>query len=66
LENGGFAAPLGCAVAAARYTLNTTYEEAAERYVLVAPNSRMEPRADLASVYRSLSQRYSELESHGV
>jgi len=63
IRNGDFAAPLGCAVAAARYALGLSYEEAVERYVQVEAGSLIEPRGDVAHVYRVLTERYKRLEA---
>jgi xylulokinase len=63
IRNGDFAAPFGCAVAAARSALGLSYEEAVERYVQVEAGSRMEPRGEAADVYRELTERYERLEA---
>jgi xylulokinase len=62
IEKGDFAAPLGCAIAAARHVLDVPYEDAADRFVEVQQGSRMEPDTSLTPVYRELQERYRTLE----
>lgn len=63
IRNGDYAAPFGCAVAAARYALGLSYEQALKRYIQVEEGSRMEPRDDVAEVYRELIERYERVEA---
>ncbi|MFO8062999.1 MAG: FGGY family carbohydrate kinase [Spirochaetia bacterium] len=63
IRDGEYAAPLGCAVAAARYVLDTDYEEAVTRFVQAEEDSRLEPRADYGGIYEKLLTRYADLEA---
>ncbi|MFP4068127.1 MAG: FGGY-family carbohydrate kinase, partial [Spirochaetaceae bacterium] len=62
IRNGEYAAPLGCAIAAARHVLGIDYDEAASRFVQVEEESRLAPQPELAGVYEKLVARYAELE----
>lgn len=62
IRNGEYAAPLGCAIAAARHVLDIDYGEAAARFVQVQEDSRLAPRAELSALYERLAARYAELE----
>jgi xylulokinase len=62
IAEGEAAAPLGCAIAAARHSLGISYRRAAERFVQAEPRSRMEPELSLRPVYEKLLARYAELE----
>lgn len=63
IRNGDFAAPLGCAIAAARYALGIDYEETTDRFVQAEPDSYLEPRVGTDAVYRGLIERYAALEA---
>ncbi|MFP4374424.1 MAG: FGGY family carbohydrate kinase [Spirochaetaceae bacterium] len=63
IRNGEYAAPLGCAVAAARHVLGIDYEEAASRFVQVEEESRLAPEPGLAGPYEELLARFAELEA---
>jgi xylulokinase len=62
IRNGEYAAPLGCAIAAARHVLGIDYEEATSRFVQVDEESRLAPRPELAGAYEKLLARYADLE----
>ena len=62
IRNGDFAAPLGCAIAAARYVKGVSYNEAAGLFVQVEECSRMEPVKANVNRYKKLIERYAQLE----
>jgi xylulokinase len=62
IRHGDFAAPLGCAIAAARYALDIDYADATDRFVQVEEGSRLEPKAGVERTYAELLERYAELE----
>jgi len=62
IEYGQYAAPLGCAVSAAREIEECTYAEAADRYVKSAPGSQLDPDRAFTAVYQVLLARYADLE----
>lgn len=66
IRNGEAAAPLGCAIAAARYILDISYPEAAGRYVQIDPQSLIEPDLSLRPIYENLLKRYRTLEAENI
>jgi xylulokinase len=62
IRNGDLAAPLGCAIAAARYALGIDYADAARRFVQVEEGSWMGPQSGVERTYADLLERYAELE----
>lgn len=63
IRSGEYAAPLGCAIAAARHLLDIDYDEAAARFVQVEEESRLVPKPELGEVYERLATRYADLEA---
>ncbi len=64
--NSDVAAPLGCAISAARHLLGISYEEAASRFVQRDEASTLHPDPARRSAYAVLQQRYSELERRNL
>jgi xylulokinase len=62
IQHGEYAAPLGCAVAAARHVTGESYTEAADRFVRAVPGSELEPNHAMRRPYEELTTRYAELE----
>jgi xylulokinase len=62
IRNGDFAAPLGCAIAAARHVLDISYEDSSDRFVQIEAGSRMEPVKSNVAVHEKLVERYAALE----
>ena len=62
IRNADSAAPLGCAMSAARWAEGLSYREAAERYVQRESDSVVEPNSGLREVYDALLERYEALE----
>ncbi len=62
IQHADFAAPFGCSVSGARLLVNTTYEEAAERFVRVDEASFLHPLGKNQSSIRMLLRRYEALE----
>ncbi len=54
IHNAGSAAPLGCAISGARYILDCTYEEAAQKYVTGKKNSLLKPIAHNVEIINHL------------
>jgi len=63
IRNADFAAPLGCAVSAARYMLNISYTKAAELFVQKKSGSDLEPQKESTNTFKVLQQRYQSLEN---
>jgi xylulokinase len=62
IRNADSAAPLGCAMSAARWAEGLSYRDAAARYLQREPDSVVEPHPDRSEVYRALLDRYEALE----
>jgi len=62
IANADVAAPLGCAISAARYLREESYEEATARFVQRDPQTVMNPEGTHKEAYRRLRDRYSALE----
>ena len=62
VRHADFAAPLGCGISGARLLTDTTYEEAADRFVRVAEASFLRPLERNRSPIRTLLKRYGALE----
>ena len=56
------AAPLGCAISAARWAEGLSYAEAANRYVQREPDSEVHPEPSRRDPYDALLERYRALE----
>ncbi len=65
IHHGGFAAPLGCAISAARMVMNLSYREAAQRYVQRDDASVRIPHREAPSTVQHLLRRYRKLEALG-
>ena len=63
IRNGDFAAPLGCAIAAARHLLRCSYEAATARFVAVEAGSELSPLGRNDAAYDRLLTRYRQLEA---
>ena len=63
IDNASIAAPLGCAVAAAKQLLGISYEEAFTRYVTMDEKTVLRPSADNSAACTALMKRYRELGS---
>jgi xylulokinase len=63
IRNSDFAAPLGCAIAAARHSLSISYEKAAEYFVQKEPHSLLMPHPEHRPTVEVLLDRYAQLES---
>jgi xylulokinase len=62
IRHAGFAAALGCAISCARSILDSSYEEAAARFVQVDEASFSDPIRENTSASQTLLQRYEMLE----
>jgi sugar (pentulose or hexulose) kinase len=62
VRNRDFAAPLGCAIAAARYVKDVGYDEAADLFVQVEECSRVDPLQASVNRYEKVLERYTQLE----
>ncbi len=65
IRHADFAAPLGCAVSAARQVLDISYEDAARRYVQKDEGSVRSPNPDAPPTVHRLLDRYRILEEEG-
>ncbi|MCK4248626.1 MAG: hypothetical protein KAX15_02490 [Candidatus Omnitrophica bacterium] len=63
IKNADFAAPFGCALAAARYALDISYEQAVDIFVEKEEGSTLIPDKENSDIFKVLVKRYSELES---
>jgi len=66
IENSDFAAPLGCAISAARHVLNTGYEQAADLFVVKDKKSVLKPIKENVAKAEKLLERYRQLETNHV
>jgi xylulokinase len=66
IRHADFAAPLGCAVSAARQVQDISYEESAPRYVQKVEGSVRFPDQDAAPTVQRLLDRYRMLEEEGT
>jgi xylulokinase len=66
IPHAAFAAPLGCAVSAARHVLELSYEEAARRYLQKDDTSARLPNPGVLSTVTRLLDRYRLLEEKGT
>ncbi|MCK4326353.1 hypothetical protein KAW55_06320, partial [bacterium] len=62
IKNADFAAPFGCALAAARYALDISYEDAVDLFVEKEEGSALAPNKKNTDIFQGLVKRYSELE----
>ncbi len=62
IKNADFAAPFGCALAAARYALDISYEQAVDIFVEKEEGSTLAPNKENTDIFQGLVKRYSELE----
>ncbi len=62
IRNADSAAPLGCAISAARWAEGLSYAEAANRYVQREPHSEVHPEPSRRDAYDALLERYRALE----
>ncbi len=62
IKNADFAAPFGCALAAARYALDISYEQAVDIFVEKEEGSTLIPDKENSDIFKVLVKRYSELE----
>lgn len=62
IRNSDFAAPLGCAIAAARHSLKVSYDKAAEFFVEKEPDSILSHNPKLKPTVDVLLNRYGKLE----
>lgn len=62
IKDSKFAAPLGCAIAAMRYALGISYEEAIERFVQKEPKSVISPTEQEVERMKGVTKRYEQLE----
>jgi xylulokinase len=62
IRNADSAAPLGCAISAARWAEGLSYAEAANRYVQREPDSEVHPEPSRRDAYDALLERYRALE----
>jgi sugar (pentulose or hexulose) kinase len=63
IRDAGYAAPLGCAISAARAALGISYEEAVDRFVAPDESSYRSPVRENTRVARGLLNTYSALEN---
>ncbi|MBN1439507.1 MAG: hypothetical protein JW929_08865 [Anaerolineales bacterium] len=66
IQNSDYAAPLGCAISAAKHALNVSYEQAADMFVVKDKNSFLKPIKENAAVVGRLLERYKMLEEEHV
>lgn len=66
IRNSDVAAPLGCAISAARLLLGVSYEEAAKRFVQRDETTILKPDPQRRAVYEKLRERYAELEKRSL
>ncbi|MFW5785691.1 MAG: FGGY-family carbohydrate kinase [bacterium] len=62
IRNADSAAPLGCAISAARWAEGLSYADAANRYVQREPDSEVHPEPSRRGAYDALLKRYRALE----
>ena len=65
IKNSDYAAPLGCAISAAKTILKITYPESASRFVQEETDSVLYPIKENVPKIKILSSRYSKLEKSG-
>lgn len=66
IENPAVAAPLGCAISAAKKVLDISYDEAADRFVRKDFKSIRNPVPENIKTMRGLVKRYIELENRNM
>ena len=62
IKNSDYAAALGCAISGAKYLLNITYKEAANRFVQKDLSTFLKPIKENVIIAKTLLSRYSKLE----